>query len=379
MTPGPVLVPNDIMETVALPIIHHRTEAFESDLKFVLETLPKIFKTKEKAFILNATGSGAMECAVVNTLSPQDKVLCLDTGKFGERWSEICKVYGLNVITHKVTWGEAFKVSDVETIFKEHTDIKAVFCQACETSTGVLNPVHELGDFIKTTQALLIVDGITALGATHLNMDMWGLDVVVGGSQKAFMLPTGLAMIAFSKKAWEASKNSKLPKFYFDIAREKKANEKFQTFFSSPVTNIRALKTALEIITKTGIENFIERHEIIAQGVRASGQALGLKVFAKKPSPTVTAFELPAGINGEEVQKIVEEKHRITVAGGQDHLKGKVIRVGHMGGIEKDHVFMTLKALAETLTELGFKTSPEKAIEIAQIQLKNLKPLAKVN
>jgi aspartate aminotransferase-like enzyme len=379
MTPGPVSVPDEIMDAIGAPIIHHRTEAFEKDLHFVLQRLPDIFKTAESAFILNSTGSGAMEAAVVNTLSPGDKVLCIVGGKFGERWAEICKTYELKVLSYNVPWGEAFKVEEVQRLLKENDQIKAVFCQACETSTGVLNPVQALGALLRTHPAILVVDAITALGATPLAMDEWGLDVVVGGSQKAFMLPTGLSMIAFSKKAWEMVKKSKISKYYFDIQKEKKANEKSQTYFSSPVTHIRALKVALEIILKTGVDEFIIRHETIAAALRESGQALGLKVYAQSPSPTVTAFLLPEGINGEEVQKIMEHKHHISVAGGQEQLKGKIIRIGHMGAIEKEHILATLKALSLTLQELGFqgeKNSLPRALEIAQIKLKNLKPLA---
>ena len=252
MTPGPVLVPQAIMETVALPIIHHRTDAFEKDLSWVLENLPKIFKTKEPAYIHTSTGSGAMESALVNTLSPGDKVLCIVGGKFGERFSEIAESYGMKVLIHNVEWGKSFVVSDIEKILKDNPDIKAITCQACETSTGALNPIQALGNLVQKTEAILIVDAITALGATDLNMDEWCLDVVIGGSQKAFMLPTGLSFISFSKKAWSRIEISKTPKYYWDIRKEKKANEKNQTFFSSPVTHIRALKTALEIIFSVG-------------------------------------------------------------------------------------------------------------------------------
>lgn len=378
MTPGPVLVPEAIMEAVALPIIHHRTEGFETDLAWVLENLPKIFKTKEKAYILTSTGSGAMEASLVNTVSPGEKVLCVVGGKFGERFGEIAKAYGMNPIIHNVEWGKSFKVSEIEKILKENPDIKAVTCQACETSTGALNPVEELGKVVAKTDAVLIVDGITALGATNLNMDQWNLDVVVGGSQKAFMLPTGIAFISFSKKAWARVETSKTPRYYWDIRFEKKANEKNQTYFSSPVTHIRALKTALEIILKVGTDEFIQRHLLIADALRHAGKALGLESFAENPSSTVTAFKLPANINGEQVQKIMQDKHNITIAGGQDQLKGKIIRIGHMGAIEKSHMLVTIEKLSLTLNELGMKTDTTKALAVISDKLKNLKPLPHV-
>lgn len=375
MTPGPVLVPQAIMEAVALPIIHHRTEAFENDLGWVLQNLPKIFKTKERAYILTSTGSGAMESSIVNTVSPGESILSVVWGKFGERFAEIAKSYGINVIIHNVEWGKPFKTSDIEKILQEHPEIRAVTCQACETSTAVLNPIEELGKVIAKTNALLIVDAITALGATNLDMDGWNIDVVLGGSQKAFMLPTGIAFIAFSKKAWSKVETSKCPRYYWDIRLEKKANEKNQTFFSSPVTHIRALKSALQIIFKVGQNQFIERHLMIADALRSAGTAMGLKVFAKVPSSTVTAFLLPENINGEKVQKIMEDKHRITIAGGQDHLKGKIIRIGHMGAIEKEHMIVTLEKLALTLNELGMNVDSSKATTILNDKLKHLKPL----
>ncbi|MES2768735.1 MAG: alanine--glyoxylate aminotransferase family protein [Bdellovibrionota bacterium] len=375
MTPGPVLVPKAIMEAIALPIIHHRTEAFEKDLGWVLENLPKIFKTKERAYIHNSTGSGAMESALVNTVSPGETVLSIVCGKFGERFGEIAKSYGMNVITHNVEWGKSFKTSDIEKLLQQHPEIKAITCQACETSTAVLNPIQELGKVVAKTNAILIVDAITALGATNLDMDAWNLDVVVGGSQKAFMLPTGIAFIAFSKKAWARVETSKSPRYYWDIRLEKKANEKNQTYFSSPVTHIRALKTALEIIFKVGANQFIERHLMIAEALRQAGTAMGLQVYAENPSSTVTAFKLPDNINGEKVQKIMEDKHRITIAGGQDHLKGKIIRIGHMGAIEKEHMVLTLEKLALTLKELGMNIDSGKATAILNEKLKHLKPL----
>lgn len=378
MTPGPVLVPEAIMETVALPIIHHRTEGFEKDLAWVLKELPSVFKTKERAYVLTSTGSGAMECALVNTISPGEKVLCVVGGKFGERFSEIAESYGMKPMVHNVEWGKSFVPTEIEKILKENPDIKAVTCQACETSTGALNPIQELGKVVAKTNAILIVDAITALGATDLNMDAWNLDVVVGGSQKAFMLPTGISFIAFSKKAWANVEATKTPRYYWDIRLEKKANEKNQTFFSSPVTHIRALKTALEIIAKVGNDKFIERHLLIADALRTAGAAMGLESFALTPSSTVTAFKLPPNINGNHVQKIMEEKHKITIAGGQEHLNGKIIRIGHMGAIEKEHMLITLEKLALTLNELGMKVDKTKALNIINEKLKHLQPLPNV-
>ncbi len=375
MTPGPVLVPPTIMDAVALPIIHHRTNVFENDLAYVFNNLPKIFGTKERAYILTATGSGAMEAALTNTLSPGDTILSIVCGKFGERFVEIAKAFNINVIEHNVEWGKSFVVSDIVELLKKHPEIKAITCQACETSTGAMNPVKELGNYVANTSTLLIVDGITAVAATDLHMDDWKLDVVVGGSQKGFMLPTGISFIAFSKKAEGFFGSSKIPKFYFNILQEKKANEQNQTFFSSPVTHIRALKVAIEIILRMGPTGFQDRHSLIAEAVRAAGKAIGLGILAEHPATTVTAFKVPDKISGENIQKIMEDKHRITIAGGQDHLKGKIIRIGHMGAIEKEHLILTFEKLALTLTELGMKVDASQATKILQEKLKDLKPL----
>ncbi len=376
MTPGPVPVPDVIMQTVAEPIIHHRTDAFKDDFKSILKKLPQIFKTSEAAFVLTSTGSGAMEAALINTLSPGDKMICIVNGKFGERWVEIARAFHFQPIVLNVKWGKAFDIQSIENLLLKNPDAKAIACQAVETSTAVLNPVRELGEFLKSKSPILIVDAITALGATPLAMDDWGLDVVIGGAQKAFMLPTGISMLSFSKKAWKFVQTSTSPKYYFDIQNEKKANDKGQTFFSSPVTLLRALKTSLDFILDYGLDNFTQRHEVIAEAFRESGRALGLEVFSQSPAPTVTAFLLPHGIHSEEVQKIMEEQFYITVAGGQDALKDKIIRIGHMGAIEKEHILKTIHALSKTLELLGHKNNPSQAIEIANLKLKNLKPLA---
>ncbi len=375
MTPGPVLVPDDIMEVFGRPIIHHRTEGFEIDLKYVLEKLPQVFKTKQQAFLHTSTGSGAMESAIVNTLSPDDTILTIVNGKFGERWTEMSKAFGLKVIEYNVEWGKSFEIQKVKDYFSKHPEIKAVACQACETSTGALNPIHELCTFVSQTQAITIVDAITALGATRLDMDAWNIDVVLGGSQKAFMLPTGLSMISFSEKAWRFIETSKLPKYYWDIRKEKKTNQKNQTYFSSPVSIIRALKTSLDIILEVGVDAFVERHELIAHAVREYGKDLGLEVFAQTPSPTITAFKLPPNINGEKVQFIMEHTHGITIGGGQEHLKGKIIRIGHMGAIERDHIMLTFEKLQNTLAELGHQ---KQNVNHNWNLIEKLKPLPKV-
>lgn len=364
MTPGPVPIPEQVLNEFARPMIHHRTPEFEGLLKVSLENVKKVFQTEEHVYFHTSTGSGGMESAIVNTLSPGDKVLVVITGKFGERFSEIAKAFGLNVTLINITWGESVKAEQVQAAMNADQDIKAVFCQACETSTGVLNPIEEIAKLTRLSpHTLLIVDAISALGVVDLPMDKWGIDVMIAGSQKSFMLPAGLSMIAFSKKAWDFVEMSKLPKYYFDVKREKKANLAGQTFFSSPVSHIRGLAKALDLILKNGLANNINKFIALSRGLRVAGETLGLKSFAKVPSPSVTTFLTPAGIDSEKLRDHLESKYNLTVMGGQEKLKGKVIRVGTLGDVGREEVRETLLRIAKGLTDLGFKADGPAAVK----------------
>lgn len=360
MTPGPVLIPEKVRITYGAPAIHHRTPLFEKDLRFVLDSLPKIFQTQQPAYIHTSTGTGGMESALVNTLSPGDTVLVLEIGKFGQRWTEIAQALGLSPIVLASEWGHPANLEEVQKALDQNPNIQAVLCQACETSTGVLNPIQELGKIVSQTNAILIVDAIAALGATDLPMDEWNLDIIIGGSQKALMLPTGLSVLSFSQKARDRFSKSQLPKFYWSIEREHKANLKNQTFCSSPVSLIWALKASLEIILEMGLPSYIKRHEIIGKAIRSYGNSLGLHVLAQTPSPTATAFLLPDSISGDRLQSIMAEKYGITIAGGQDHLKGKIIRMGHMGDLKKEDIHSVFYKLSQALNELGHTCHFEK-------------------
>jgi aspartate aminotransferase-like enzyme len=261
LAPGPVNLHPKVREALALPMIHHRTPDFDKILARTLQKLKTLFRTQEPAFILSSTGSGGLEALLVNTLSPGDEVLGIDSGKFGERWCEMATTFGAKVTVLKTGWGEAVKISEVAKHLSDHPNTRAVICQACETSTGVLHPIRELGELIhQYPQTLFLVDGITALGAVPMPMDEWHIDGIVGGSQKAFMLPTGLSFVAFSKKAWKQIPDAKCARFYFDVRKEMKANQKGETFFSSNVTMIRALDVVLDLIlTEKGLENHFEQ------------------------------------------------------------------------------------------------------------------------
>lgn len=290
-----------------------------------------------------------MESAAVNTLSPGDEVLCLAGGKFGERWVKICKAYGMKVHEISLPWGKALDLNVFEEQLKKHSHVKAVFTQACETSTATLFPIQEMARLIqKHSQALVIVDAITAMGCIDLPMDEWGLDIVIAGSQKAFMLPTGLSFIGISKKALKASETSLCPKFYWDWKNELK-NYPNSTHFSSPNSMIVALSQVLQLFKNVGMSEVKKRSLALSQATQVGGQLLGLKVFSESPSPSVTALELPSDIQGESLRLWLEENKNITLMGGQDQLKNKILRIGHMGAITNEDLIEFFIALCEGL------------------------------
>ncbi|PIS09992.1 MAG: alanine--glyoxylate aminotransferase family protein [Bdellovibrio sp. CG10_big_fil_rev_8_21_14_0_10_47_8] len=351
LAPGPVNLHPRVQEALSRPMIHHRTPEFDRILAGVHKKLKTLFQTSEPVFVLSSTGSGGMEALLVNTMNQGDQILGIDSGKFGERWCEMAQVYGAQVQTMKLPWGEPVKVSAVQDHLTKNPQIKIVLCQACETSSGVIHPIEALGKMIneKFPETLFLVDGITALGAMPLPMDDWKIDGLVGGSQKAFMLPTGLSLVAFSKKAWKKVEQNNTPRFYFDLRKELKANQKGETFFSSNVTLIRALDVVLDLIFEKGLDaHFAEIHQR-AEFTRQFGQKMGMSLFAKAPSDSLTALNVPAGIDSQKIRTELEKKHHITVMGGQDQARGKILRIGHMGYIQPEQMVDLMMKLGQTL------------------------------
>lgn len=354
MAPGPVKISKQVREALSLPMIHHRTPAFASELENSLNLLKVFFQTKQPVMMIPSTGSGGMEAAIVNVFSPGDSVAVVVSGKFGQRWSDMAKVFGLKVHVIDVPWGEAVSVKAVEETLNNHPEIRGVLTQACETSTATWHPVHELAALTKDKkQVLFLVDGITAVGCAPLPMDKWGIDVMVAGSQKALALPTGLSFVAMSEKAWAANKNSTCPRYYFDLLKERKANEKGQTHFSSAVSHIRALNVFLNQVEARGLESLVQRTGLLAECTRQFAAALGLSVFSKSPSPSVTAVCVPEGMDGAALRQHVESQYNVTIMGGQDHLKGKIVRFGHMGDISDTDQLAALEAFALSLKDMG--------------------------
>jgi aspartate aminotransferase-like enzyme len=353
LAPGPVNLHPRVREALALPMIHHRTPEFDALLKRVLTRLRNVFQTSQNVFLLTSTGSGGMEALLVNTLTAGDQILAVDNGKFGERWAEMARVFGGQVSVLKTDWGKSVTAAQVASHLEKNPQTRLVLCQACETSTGILNPIKEIGAIVaKYPQCLFLVDGITALGAMPLPMDAWQIDGLVGGSQKAFMLPTGLSLLCFSKKAWSVIEKNRTPRFYFDLRKEKAANDKGETFFSSNVTLIRALDVVLDLFQEQGIEKLYAEIQARADFVRKETLKLGFSMYAENPSPSLTALKVPAGIDSAKFRTRLEEKHKITIMGGQDQAKGKIIRIGHMGYITDLQQRDLIAALADVLKEM---------------------------
>ncbi len=356
LTPGPTPLPPEVCEALGRPIIHHRTPQFQEVIKEVHEGLRFIFQTKNDCFMLASSGTGAMEAAVINLCSPADTVIVVDGGKFGERWTEICKAYGLNCEVIKVEWGKAVNPLDIEKALKANPKIRAVFTTLCETSTGVVNDMKAIGAIVKNTEAVLVVDAISGLGAIDLKTDEWFCDVVVSGSQKGLMLPPGLGFISVSPKAFKLVESSKCPKYYFDLKKAKKAYDKIDTPFTPAITLIIALKEAIKIIKSDGLENVFKRHKKMADATRAAVKALGLELFAPSAcSDVVTAVKAPAGIDGEKLVKIMRDTEGVTIAGGQDEMKGKIFRIAHMGYITEFDIITGISCLEKVLAQMGYK------------------------
>jgi len=356
LTPGPTPLPPEVRAAMARPIIHHRTPQFQAVLKEAAEGLKYVFQTANDIFILASSGTGAMEAAVVNILSAGDTALVIQSGKFGERWTEICKAYGINAETLDVEWGKAVKPLELEKRLKSNPKIKAVFTTLCETSTGVVTDIASCGRLVKDTPAVLVVDAISGLGAIDLKTDDWSCDVVVSGSQKGLMLPPGLGFISLSPKAAKLIESSRNPRYYFDLKQAKKALDKNDTPFTPAITLIIALNEALKMIKQDGLEAVFARHRKLADATRKAVKALGLELFAPEDgSDVVTAVKVPAGIDGEKLVKTMRDTYGVTIAGGQAELKGKIFRFAHMGFIEEFDIITGISCLEKVLAQMGYK------------------------
>lgn len=345
MTPGPVPLPDWVLKELAQPVLHHRTTEFEAILDRVLKNLKTLFQTEQHCFVLASVGTGAMEAALLNTLTKGETVLVIDAGKFGNRWLELAKNYQLQPIHMQIPWGQDVDINKVAETLKANPQIKAILCQACETSTGAQLPIEKLSQLTRSTETLLVVDAVTALGAFDVPMDRWNLDVVISGSQKALMLPTGLSLLSLSQKAWARALKNTHQSYYFNLVDEKAANDRTQTRWSSAVTLIRGLDLVLKYIKDRGLPTHFAEIATRAEFFRKSVLNADLKVFPQTASPSLTCLEVPKDVDSQKIQKILQDQHKIIVMAGQDHYKSRLIRVGHMGWMTKDDLSKTASAL----------------------------------
>ena len=353
LSPGPTPIPNEVALAMSETMIHHRTPQFNQVFVEARDGLKRLFGTRNDVLMLASSGTGAMEASVANLFSPGDKVLVINGGKFGERWLNISNAYGLTPIEMKVEWGQAVKVAAVEKQLKAHPDIRGVMIQASETSTTVLHPIKEIAELTRGGP-LFLVDGVTAVGVVSLPLDEWGLDVLVTGSQKALMLPPGLAFIALSNRAWDKSKSAKLPRFYFDLNLERKNQQKGSGAFTPAVSLIFGVRAALRMIEREGLANVYARHDRLCRATRAAATALGLKLLAPdNPSPAATGIYLPKGIDADAVLEYLRDRMNVTLAEGQDQLKGKAIRIAHIGYMGAFDVITAIAALEMALRKFG--------------------------
>ncbi|MBF8254598.1 MAG: Serine--glyoxylate transaminase [Deltaproteobacteria bacterium] len=353
LSPGPTPIPNEVELAMSETMIHHRTPQFNKVFEEARRGLKKLFGTKNDVIMFASSGTGAMEAAVANLFSPGDKVLVINGGKFGERWLNIANAFGLNPIDLKVEWGQAVKVAEVEKQLKAQPDIQGVLIQASETSTTVLHPVKEIASLTKGGP-LFLVDGVTAVGVVPVPADEWGIDVLVTGSQKALMLPPGLGFIALSDRAWDRTKKAKLPRFYFDLNLERKNQQKGSGAFTPAVSLIFGLRASLNMMEREGIDKVYARHARLCRATRAAATALGLKLLAPdSPSPAATGIYLPEGIDADQVLEYLRDRMNVTLAEGQDQLKGKVIRIAHVGYMGAFDVVTAIAALEMALRKFG--------------------------
>lgn len=367
MAPGPTPVPSQVLLAMAQPMIHHRTPEYEALFVEVRAGLKKVFQTTQEVITLACSGTGGMEAAVANTLSAGDTVAVVKAGKFGERWIEIARAYGLRVIEMPAPFGQTVTPERVAQTLRNHSEVKAVLTQHSESSTGVLHDVRAYAALTRDSDVLLIVDAVSSLGIANLEMDGWGIDVIVAGSQKGLMLPPGLAFCALSPKAWAKTLTSTLPKYYFDLTAERTFARKNEAHFTPAVGIMLGLREVLRMLEAEGLGTVFLRHDRLARATRAGSEALGLELFAKAtPSPALTAVVPPPGIDSEAIVAAYSQVHNITIAGGQGEMKGQLFRLGHMGYAAEFDVIVALAALEQVLAELGLPIDFGAALRAAQ-------------
>jgi aspartate aminotransferase-like enzyme len=367
LTAGPTPVPERVLLAMARPMLYHRAPPFMECLKETQEGLKWLFQTKQTVVQVAGSGTAGMDAAVSNFLSRGDKALVIRGGKFGERWGKICQAYGIECTFIDVEWGRSVDAQQVKEALDKDPGIRAVYATASETSTGVKHDIDGISQITRGRDGVLLcVDAITAVGVFDVPMDRWGLDVVCVGSQKALMLPPGLAMVAVSDKAWAASAKANLPRFYLDLAREKRSQDKGETAFTPAVSLVMGLRESLRMLRDETLEGVWNRHERLAKATRSAAGGLGLELLSSSPTNAVTAIRVPGGIDGSAVVKTMYTRYGITIAGGQDHLKGRIVRIAHIGYFSEFDIVTAISGLEMTLSDLGYGMRPGSGVAAAQ-------------
>jgi aspartate aminotransferase-like enzyme len=366
LSPGPTPIPDEVLAEASKPIIHHRTPEFSAIMDSATEGLRYVFQTEQDVYVITSSGTGAMEAAVVNLLSPGDKVITVNGGKFGARWGHICRTYGAEVNEIAVDWGEGCPREKIADLIFSEPETKAVFTTLTETSTGTLFDIEGYGRLLEKTDIALVVDGISGLGTTPCPMDEWGIDVLISGSQKSFMTPPGLAYIAFSEKAWPLVEASSIPKFYFDAKAAKGSLAKHTTPWTPAISLVRQQKKALDIIRQITLEGLFAHHTILGDATRAGIRALDLELLSKSPGNILTAVLVPPGLDGKTLVKTMQDKYGAYIAGAQEPHKGEFFRLAHLGYMSPFDTITGLSALEMTLADMGHRVLPGSAVSAAE-------------
>lgn len=368
LTPGPTIILDKAREALGRPIIHHRTPQFQENIKECIEGLRYVFQTKNEIYLLTCSGTGAMEAAVCNLLSPGDKAITVEGGKFGERWTELCHAFKAEPLVIEVEWGQAVDPAKIKKLLAANPDVKAVFVTLSETSTGVVSDIKAIGEIVKKTNAVLVVDAISGLGIVDCQTDNWNVDVLVSASHKGFMLPPGLAFVSVSDKAYKLIESSMNCRYYFDLRESKKAFAATDTPYTPAIGIVIGMVESLKWIRAKGIENLFEHFAKLAEGTRAAAKALGLSLLAEDSciSNVLTAIYLPDNIDAGKLVKKMRDTYGVTCAAGQGKLNTRIIRIAHMGCVEEKDIIKGLEIFEKVLAEMGHKFKPKAGVNAAK-------------
>ena len=366
-TPGPCAVPEEVLLEMARPFEHHRTPWFQEHMQAASEKLKEVLQTKNEVLIITGSGTAAAEAAIIACHPPDTKLLTIEGGKFGQRWGEIAEAYGIAVTRHEIEWGTAIDPDVIADYFEKDDALTSVMVVHSETSTATVCDLEAIGKLCKEHKKLLLADCITSAGALPLKPDDWHVDVAITGAQKALMIPPGLGFAMLSDDAWEvAERNKQAPRYYLDLLKARQSAAKNDTPFTPAHLMIRGLNKALDILLEEGIEHVWKRVAAMAAATRAAGEAIGLPVFSKSPSDSVTAFNCPEGLSVKDIRAQLQDRYGIQSAGGQEHLKGKIFRLGHMGYVDEMDTILAIAALEQVLHTLGHKFELGAGVTAAQ-------------